>query len=297
MAEPGTVVDREDADLHDAAEDRGDLMGLACLTGRLFAALALLMLLSAGVAHGEDEASDSGIYHLAVDYCRASVPRPMALSSDQRVLCLDGWVDDGMDLSAARDLKEFGLFVVRSLGGHDATAVALAHMLRDRHATVVIYDFCISACANYFFIASDQTYVVADALVAWHGFAVGSADCTSSKMSRDQETERIERVPCPGMPRSEVAKYHKAKSALIHFYSERTVAPMFDAPPQSFHVSRTLKNLYALKGSYPNVGWTLNPRYHTAFKTKIVYEAYPKSQEDVDALAARLQLGKVIYDP
>jgi len=297
MAESGAFVGRTDTDLHEVAEKRGRLIGLAPMARQLFAVLALLVLLSPCVSRGEDRPSDSEIYRLAVDYCRAPVPRPMALSSDQKVLCFDGWIDDGMDLSLARDLREFGLFVVRSLGGHDATAVALAHLLRDRHATVVIYDFCISACANYFFIASDQTYVVADTIVAWHGIAVGSADCASFKTFRDQETERIERVPCPGVPRKEVVEYYQAKSALARFYSERALAPISDVPPQSAYVRRTLKNLYEMKGIYPNAGWTLNPRYHAAFKTRIVYEAYPKSQEDVDALAARLQLGKVIYDP
>jgi hypothetical protein len=34
------------------------------------------------------------------------------------------------------------------------------------------------------------------------------------------------------------------------------------------------------------------------FKTKIVYEAYPQSQEEVDEMRARLRLPvSVIYDP
>ncbi|WP_315739073.1 hypothetical protein [Bradyrhizobium sp. SZCCHNR1093] len=42
---------------------------------------------------------------------------------------------------------------------------------------------------------------------------------------------------------------------------------------------------------------TVNPRYHVFFKTKIIYESYPESQDEVDALAARHRLGRVIHDP
>ena len=49
---------------------------------------------------------------------------------------------------------------------------------------------------------------------------------------------------------------------------------------------------------YPEVMWTWNPRYHaSAIKTKIFYEAYPESQSNVDALAARVRLRyRIIYD-
>jgi hypothetical protein len=32
-------------------------------------------------------------------------------------------------------------------------------------------------------------------------------------------------------------------------------------------------------------------------KTKIVYEAYPESQTEVDELVARFRLRRIIYDP
>jgi hypothetical protein len=51
-------------------------------------------------------------------------------------------------------------------------------------------------------------------------------------------------------------------------------------------------------GVLPDVAWTWNPRYYaSALKTKIVYEAYPESQAEVDELAARFRLRRVIYDP
>ena len=53
------------------------------------------------------------------------------------------------------------------------------------------------------------------------------------------------------------------------------------------------------RGTYPDHMWTWNPRYsESAIRTKIVYEAYPENQSEVDAIAARLHLRYgVIYDP
>ncbi|MBR0964782.1 hypothetical protein JQ554_13615 [Bradyrhizobium diazoefficiens] len=58
-------------------------------------------------------------------------------------------------------------------------------------------------------------------------------------------------------------------------------------------------NLYRSTGQYPTVLWTWNPRYlGNAIKTKLVYQHYPDSQEEVDGIAKRLGLAyRVIYDP
>jgi hypothetical protein len=58
-------------------------------------------------------------------------------------------------------------------------------------------------------------------------------------------------------------------------------------------------NLYRSTGQYPAVLWTWNPRHHaSAIKTRLVYQHYPGSQEEVDEIAKRLGLiYRVIYDP
>ena len=44
-------------------------------------------------------------------------------------------------------------------------------------------------------------------------------------------------------------------------------------------------------GSYPDILWTWNPRYYASIlKTKIVYEAYPRSQDEVDDMASKLSI-------
>jgi hypothetical protein len=221
----------------------------------------------------------------------------MSLSPDNRVLCFDGWVDDGMDLRLARELADHGLFVVRSLGGSIATSIALADLLRDHQAIVVIYDYCLSACASYFLMASNQTYVLKDSLVAWRNSVSGLDNCTSLKAPTDGGPKKLQPIPCPDISSESRAKHKAIMFSVNRFYSERTFGLPFDPPPESLHIRRVLANLYEQTGVNPNVAWTLNPRYHTTFRTKIDYESYPENQEEVDALVVRLHLGKVIYDP
>ncbi|QIP08527.1 hypothetical protein [Bradyrhizobium symbiodeficiens] len=110
---------------------------------------------------------DKAISYRAADFCRGVAVRPIALSEDQAILCLDGFIEEDTDLSPAEKLKEGGLFVVRSSGGDIVPTLALAKILHERRAVVVVYEQCLSSCANYLLIASDRSYVLKGALVAW----------------------------------------------------------------------------------------------------------------------------------
>jgi hypothetical protein len=116
----------------------------------------------------------------------------------------------------------------------------------------------------------------------------------SSEVSHEPR-HKVELASCP--PFKDVTRYNDVSSVVASFYSERTVGPASQPPPASDHVKRIIKSLYDQTGIYKNIGWTLNPSHLMAFETKIVYEAYPKSQAEIDAMAARLHIGKVIYDP
>jgi hypothetical protein len=223
----------------------------------------------------------------------------MALSPDQRILCFDGTITGDLDGSLAKSLRDGGLFVVRSFGGDIHSAIVLADLLRERRATVVIYDYCVSACASFFFVASGQTYILKGAVVAWHDAASGLQDCPSLETPPDSGPRKLRRVPCPEIPRQYLTKNQSVMDDVDRFFRERTIDPSFEWPPDSLYVRRQLKNLYRDTGLYPNVIWTLNPRYlQKTFKAKIFYERYPESQDEVDGMLAPLgwKIG-VIYDP
>lgn len=68
--------------------------------------------------------------------------------------------------------------------------------------------------------------------------------------------------------------------------------------PQSHYVTGILKGMLDKTGQTPMVAWTWNPRfYKSVLKSDVSYEAYPANQAEVDALAARYDLGEVIFDP
>lgn len=263
-----------------------------------FVVAALAIVLHSG--HGRAQQDfDRERYHRAVEYCRGSVSRPMALSPDRRILCFDGGVEEDLNVSPAWGLEENGLFVVRSEGGHPSSTTALSRIVRDRHATVVVHDYCYSACAMLFLIASHQSYVLKGALVLWHYPQYrdpARALCTYLIEPDDDKPKKLQRGPC-GLTAAFKGSMNLSYE-VAGFLSERVIARSFDLPPDSLHVRRMLRNLYGDTGVFRDIPWTLHPRYYPVlFKTKIFYEAYPQSQEEVDGMAARLGLARVIYDP
>jgi hypothetical protein len=254
------------------------------------------LLVSWQIANAEQSIVKNFPYEGAVGYCRGNVPRPIVLSSDKSIACFDGGITRALDISSVEGLQENGLFVVRSSGGDIAKAIALANLLHDKHAIVVVHDFCISACASYLLIASEQAFVRRESIVVWHLRRSGLADCIHVNPSNDGP-KSFDRGPCPDVPPENQTYYREVEALSTRFYRERTIASGFD-PPESIHVRRVLKNMMDATGVYPDVGWTWNPRYYkSVLKTKISYEVYPENQDEVDKIVTRFHFPRVIYDP
>jgi hypothetical protein len=239
--------------------------------------------------------AERAAYAEALAYCRGDVPRPMALRSDNRVLCLDGQISAVSEILQASGLEQGGLFVVRSGGGDIAATISLADMLLTRQATVIVNDYCLSICANYLFIASVKTFVPKDSLVAWINHATGPDNCLRFFETGDRSAPRLQELPCAFPLDARTVELIRLKR---EFYGARTFS--LEEPPEGVAVRRILKRKYDATGRYPDdVYWTWNPRYHAGtIRTNVIYEAYPKSQDEVDATLAQLGLTlSVIYDP
>ncbi|WP_315777587.1 MULTISPECIES: hypothetical protein [unclassified Bradyrhizobium] len=265
----------------------------------LISLMSAVLSAPTGVARALDDASDRESYDRAVSYCRSIwPPRAMTLSPDKRIMCFDTTMLPEVDVSLTKALELGGLFVIRSTGGREDKALELADLIRERHATVVVYDYCFSACAEFIITAPDQTYVLKDALVLWHN--PQSSDpahpyCAFLKTPRGGGPRGLRRGPC--REGSDTVEYSSARQA--RFLWERAIDPSSVMPPDSIYVRRRVASLYAETGVDHDILWTLNPRYYPRlFKANIVFEAYPQSQEEVDAVAARLGItAKIIYDP
>lgn len=273
---------------------------------RLFEALLpfsafTLVFLSCGPSRAEEKAFDRGASYRAVDYCRSVAVRPIALSDNEAILCLDGRIEKDTDVSPAGRLKEGGLFIVRSAGGDVASTVALANVIRRRGAEVVVYDQCLSSCANYLLIASDRAYVLRGALVAWDYESSDPAFPSCSRFALEKTRAgdyRLQRGSCRPVPADE-SRWRIILLAQTKLYKERMVDPYFESPPDNRYLRKVAKSLYPDTSAYHHVAWTLHPRYFARlFKTRIVYESYAKTQAEVDDMVARLSLDtRVIYDP
>lgn len=265
----------------------------------------LLQTCSLRLVHAEPDGFDKESFYRAVRYCRQNALRdlgsmssqgPLSLNPDKRILCFDGPIAANLNVSLARSLAEGGLFVVRSNGGMAPPAIELSDIIRDRRAKVVVYDYCYSACALFFLVASYETYVLRGALVAWHntpGVDTAPPLCTFLVDPHDGGGPKLQRGPC-------IENGGDAISGMFReFFKDRAVSP-FQVPPDSRYVRRRLVAMYADSGVARDIAWTIHPRYYSRlFKTKIVYEAYPESQSEVDDMAAAWPgpKTKIIYDP
>jgi len=228
----------------------------------------------------------------ALDYCRRS-SQSIQLSEDKSVLCFDGFIAQKPDMTPFRDLRHDGYFVVRSPGGFLEPAVDISNMLRVKTAEVVIYDYCLSACANYFFVASSQTYVSERTIVAWHG-GPSIPDC--SYLSAGNPRERSSTA-------TEVNELCRLGRMHLDFFSERKIDSEFVYHPQSPY-TRKMAALIAQGTGYldRSVYWMWNPRYYRAhFKTPVIaYSSYPGDELEVQQILEKWQLSSVrrlIYDP
>jgi hypothetical protein len=251
---------------------------------------------------------DRAHYSAAVTYCR-SKPGQLVLNEEKSIFCFDGDVKPERDTSSLEQLNSEGLFVVRSRGGLTIEAARLAKMLEDREVTVVVYDYCASACASFFFIASVRTYVMKDSIVAWHYGSRRRTVCEefgSDYLSIDG-TWYPTRKRCYEHTEGISEGFKQLRSTLMPFFTRRVVDPnqydFFVAPPQSKHIERILEPKLRGTAKNPEEVWMWNPRYYkSVLKTEVFYEKYPASQEEVDALMERLfeknwEGSAVLYDP
>lgn len=270
----------------------------SCLPLRTSAFAALCVLFAFGtvtIAFAGHE--DFGAYHRAADYCRGDVARPMALSPDGRILCFDGEMLRGQDYSLAAELEDGGLFVVRSGGGDVSMALPLGILLGHKHAIVVVYDYCLSACADFLLLASADAFVLRETLVAWHDFS-GIHFCPALIKARDGGPQRFKKLPCPGASDEFWRSQTQIEEAAGQFHGRRILDPGLEMPPQSIAVRKRLRSLAAARTCPIDLLWTWHPRhYANAIKTRILYEKFPENQDALDRIASKLPFLHVFYDP
>ncbi len=227
--------------------------------------------------------------YAAVALCR-NHPNDIYVSDDRSVLCFDGELRRDQTLDIFDRLKDGGQFVIRSRGGWPNTSIAISEILMNKGAEVVVYDYCLSGCANYIFFASRKTYVMKDAIVAWHGNSIRRGQCESETLGLFKErslSQEDKEYVCQQTP------------VLARFLNRRKMNADYLRRPLSVHTLKTVQLYYREHGSLGRVFWMWNPRHYAgASSTHVIYESYPQTQEEVDNLRRKLRLGiRIIYDP
>lgn len=233
--------------------------------------------------------------HVAVAYCR-NYPNEIHLSPDNLILCFDGHLKRDQDLSIFKQLERTGQFVIRSTGGWTNTSVPIAEILMDKEAEVIIYDYCLSACANNIFFATHETYVMKDAVVAWHGVPETTV-CDPDKFWI------FEKPPQENPMSSEDKDFScKVMSMEDHFYKRRNLSDYLLGQPPSAYTRKIVGSYYRATGAPAlSIFWMWNPKDSDRYlkgKIKLTYEAYPKDQDEVDKIISKWHINaRVVYDP
>lgn len=143
--------------------------------------LALLLVFGLAVSSPEAGAVEDAEVRQCREWIRSHSRRPSnrtALTKilSPRTLCFDGdiyswtlkdalaWAD-----KAGADPERRPRLVVRSTGGDADAAIALAEKLQRIDSEVIVVDYCMSSCANYFFAALRRRNVVHGAMILFHG--------------------------------------------------------------------------------------------------------------------------------
>jgi hypothetical protein len=219
----------------------------------------------------------------AANFC-SSYENTIKLNEDGSILCFDGPIQLGLKMQEIHRLNRHGLFVVRSRGGDFHTATAIADILLEKNATVVIHDYCLSACANYLFVATNKTYVLQDSIVAWHG---GASACTNY-------------LDIFGGIRYDAGVCKMLNSREQEFFRKRDLVRFFTSQPPTRYTKEIFEILVSdYNGNKSVFFWMWNPKNHRDFfKKRIIYESYPNSQHEVNEIINRFNLGiHAIYDP
>lgn len=240
---------------------------------------------------------DLGEISAASNYC-TNYKGMVKLSEDRTILCFDGAIMPDQEAGPFHDLRPNGFFVMRNPGGFPHTAITLSNILGEKNATVVLYDYCLSACANYFFIASSRTYVRKDTIVAWHRSSP-KYDCRPVGIEFVARRYR-ERY---GYSNDVAMRYAEAlcntTELATRFFRQRGIDPRHTYAPQTLYTRKIVELALNEAANKQSIFWMWNPRNHgDYFKSRIIYESYPNSQYEVDETVSRLRLrARIFYDP
>jgi len=111
-------------------------------------------------------------------FCKDALKTSDGLIARGNIVCFSGNVPEGAAAEKlAKSIRRADIFVVRSGGGDVRYALDIADVLAARPRTIVALDYCVSSCANYWFLGAAYKVVGANDGVGFHGGPPPKNDC------------------------------------------------------------------------------------------------------------------------
>src|SRR5215510_1313113 len=181
------------------------------------------------------------------------------LSKDRTVLCFDGQIRADQDPKLFHELKQDGFFVMRSPGGYAYPSMLLANILREKNATVIVYDYCLSACANYFLIAASRTYVRQDTIVAWHG-GIPRYDCSRVDLDEMRRRYRHQFNLDEDAAAKRVDQFCNEAGLAEAFFKRRGIDDRHTYAPQTVYTQKMVRMATSQRPAKQSVFWMWHPK-------------------------------------
>jgi len=121
-----------------------------------------------------------------------------------------------------------------ALAGTRLRRIKLTNILREKNAKVVIYDYCLSACANFSSSLCLKLNVMRKTVIAWHGTVRKRKSIVAVKALRSCGKSHREhyRPPQGGQLPENLQKICQANDLLEIFFKQRGVADQHVHEPQ-----------------------------------------------------------------
>ena len=121
----------------------------------------------AGTQKGDIDRIEHAVMECSTEI--AARPPSRLLIKIRHTVCFVGIFNLGVEDEIIPLLDDGGVLIIKSAGGNGVAAARLGTSLLDKKIDVGVIDYCLSACANWVFLAGRYKYISDGAFVGWHG--------------------------------------------------------------------------------------------------------------------------------
>ncbi len=136
--------------------------------------------------HVRAESNEMMNYEIISKYCNVKKSEYLYFDNKNNVVCIAGPIEYQLaNKFSGFEINDRTWIIINSGGGEMEAALKIGFRILDKNASVIVKNVCMSACANYIFLAGKNKVVLKDSIVAWHAIPYHS-------FSLDMDSKTIE---------------------------------------------------------------------------------------------------------